>query len=222
MYTLQQLQNLFIYFKNIVYFSVCDGYPGIEFDLAWTGFSCVQQMFVLCHKGYIFCISAWIVKGSRCNSIETYCSHSAEQNISENFECLFLPDQRMDEEIPNFVETPWDCEHLDPFRDDPNAVPGRQSEEEIGAVSQSELSDNYPVDNEPPKCSCQNCPQMLSREEQVCCRDLKMWQQEYKSEGICSQPLSCTFPVFVGLYFSEFIYLWTHWYIIENNVNVKR
>ena len=95
----------------------------------------------------------------------------------------------MDEEIPNYVERPWDCENLDPFRDDPEALPENENEEEVEVESQPELSDISLIDSESQKCSCQNCPQMPTKEEQVCCKDVKTWQQEYKSEGTYTQTL---------------------------------
>ena len=32
-------------------------------------------------------------------------------------------------------------------------------------------------------CSCNNCPIMLDPKEQVCCRSIKRWQNDYNSDG---------------------------------------
>ena len=79
-----------------------------------------------------------------------------------------------------FVDSPWDCEGLDPFRDDPVQTDNvclekDNSEDSVGGLD----SDN--VQNSP--CSCGNCVEMPSKEEQLCCKSLAGWQREYKSKG---------------------------------------
>jgi hypothetical protein len=90
--------------------------------------------------------------------------------------------QIMEEEVVNYIEAPWDCQDLDPYRDDPKGDGGREvmgsdmivdSREEPGAV-----------DVDRPLCTCGGgCPEdMPTREEQLCCREVKTWQSE-QSEG---------------------------------------
>jgi hypothetical protein len=88
----------------------------------------------------------------------------------------------MEEELVNYIEAPWDCQDLDPYRDDPKGDGGREvigsdrivdSREEPGAV-----------DTDRPLCTCGGgCPEeMPTREEQLCCREVKTWQSE-QSKG---------------------------------------
>jgi hypothetical protein len=84
----------------------------------------------------------------------------------------------MEEEPIIYIETPWDCDTLDPFRDDPkgDSIVIKSSEDPAAFPSTDTM--------ERPKCSCgENCPTMPTVIEQVCCKDVKTWQTEHKGDG---------------------------------------
>ena len=79
-----------------------------------------------------------------------------------------------------YVDSPWDCEGLDPFRDDP-------VETDNVSYKQHNIEDSVceedPDNNQNHPCSCGKCVEMPSTEEQLCCKALVGWQREYKSKG---------------------------------------
>jgi hypothetical protein len=88
----------------------------------------------------------------------------------------------MEEEVVNYIEAPWDCQDLDPYRDDPKGDGGREVMDSDMVVDSRE--EPGAVDADRPLCTCGGgCPKdMPTREEQLCCREVKTWQSE-KSEG---------------------------------------
>ena len=78
------------------------------------------------------------------------------------------------------VDSPWDCEGLDPFRDDPVQTDNLSFEKDDSEDFVCGLDSN---DIQTCPCSCGNCAEMPSKEEQVCCKSLAGWQKEYKSKG---------------------------------------
>ena len=71
------------------------------------------------------------------------------------------------EEAIAYIETPWDCETLDPFRDDPK----EDCEIDKSPVQQAVVRSTSTKDQ--PMCSCgENCPTMPTEMEQVCCKEV--------------------------------------------------
>ena len=81
----------------------------------------------------------------------------------------------------NFLDQPWECEGLDPFRDDPIATESGFEYDDIDEANSDEGNDE--VDDEAAPCTCGNCVHMPSLEERLCCKGLLGWQREYKSTG---------------------------------------
>ena len=89
---------------------------------------------------------------------------------------IFLAEE-MEEELPDYIEESWDCAGLDPFRDDPE--PLSESEESTEREPDcTEMEEDKCED-----CTCERCPVMNSREEQLCCQQVKKWQREYNTQG---------------------------------------
>ena len=86
------------------------------------------------------------------------------------------------EELLSYYQEPWDCEFLDPFHDDPMVGPDAADGDDNATKSDSEDSDAQVV-CEPLPCVCGHCPFMPTKEEQVCCKQVKNWQREYNCEG---------------------------------------
>ena len=80
----------------------------------------------------------------------------------------------------------WDCEGLDPSRNDPV---GTDSNFEYSDIN-GDKSDDESIDQGAP-CTCGNCVHMPSLEERLCCKGLLGWQKEYKSEGVKDFDKSC-------------------------------
>ena len=99
----------------------------------------------------------------------------------------------MEDEVPSFVEEEWDCDGLDPFRDDPKPLSETESDNNNSGneieTEREEASDNSDIS----QCTCQNCPKMPTTDEQICCHEIKGWMKEYNSAGSYHviQPLYC-------------------------------
>ena len=91
-----------------------------------------------------------------------------------------ISQEMIQDELELFVDSPWDCDGLDPFRDDPVQTDNVCFEKDNSENSVCGL-DSDDIQNCP--CSCGNCPEMPSKDEQVCCRSLTGWQKEYNSKG---------------------------------------
>ena len=79
-------------------------------------------------------------------------------------------------------DQPWECEGLDPFRDDPV---GTDSDFEYNDIDGDKSDDKNGEDGDQgAPCTCGNCVHMPSLEERLCCKGLLGWQKEYKSTGV--------------------------------------
>ena len=78
------------------------------------------------------------------------------------------------EERQIIIARPWDCDGLDPFRDDPVGNP-----RENLLAHQSTESEMKKTDRD--LCVCGNCSEMPTKEEQVCCGTFKGWKNRFKS-----------------------------------------
>ena len=89
----------------------------------------------------------------------------------------------------DFLDHPWECEGLDPFRDDPVAT---DSDFEYNDIEEAKSDDEKSEvrDKEAP-CTCCNCVHMPSLEERLCCKGLLGWQREYNSAGVKDLDTSC-------------------------------
>ena len=86
-------------------------------------------------------------------------------------------------------DQPWECEGLDPFRDDPV---GTDSDFEYNDIDGDKSDDeNREVGDQGAPCTCGNCVHMPSGEERLCCKGLLGWQKEYKSTGVKDFDKSC-------------------------------
>ena len=75
-----------------------------------------------------------------------------------------------------FVDSPWDCRGLDPFRDDPVETNNISL---VKDKSEDSVSGMYSDNNQNCPCTCGKCIEMPSKEEQLCCKTLVGWQREY-------------------------------------------
>jgi hypothetical protein len=99
---------------------------------------------------------------------------------------IFIAEE-MEEDLPDYIEESWDCAGLDPFRDDPEPLSGSETstEEETNCPAMEE-------DATYEECTCERCPSMPTREEQICCQQLKKWQSEYNTQGTLLNMLTAT------------------------------
>ena len=83
----------------------------------------------------------------------------------------------MQDELEVILDQPWECQGLDPFRDDPveMVIETNTNIEEKGG--------DIEVEQEESPCTCGNCVHLPTQEERLCCRRLFSWQREYKSTG---------------------------------------
>ena len=65
----------------------------------------------------------------------------------------------------NFLDQPWECEGLDPFRDDPIATESGFEYDDIDEAKSDE--ENGEVGDEAAPCTC--CNLVPSLEERLCC-----------------------------------------------------
>ena len=87
----------------------------------------------------------------------------------------------MQDEHDFLLDQPWECEGLDPFRDDPVAT---DSEFDCNDGEEGKSDENIELsDDQEALCTCGNCAHMPSLEERLCCKRLVGWQREYKSTG---------------------------------------
>jgi hypothetical protein len=89
---------------------------------------------------------------------------------------IFLAEEM--EELPDYIEESWDCAGLDPFRDDPDPLSGSEESTE----SEPDFTE-MEEDDKCEECTCEQCPVMGSKEEQLCCKQVKKWQREYNTQG---------------------------------------
>ena len=79
-----------------------------------------------------------------------------------------------------FAEEGQFSETDEAFRDDPVQTENMSFEKDDSEDFVCGLDSN---DIQTCPCSCGNCAEMPSKEEQVCCKSLAGWQKEYKSKG---------------------------------------
>ena len=80
----------------------------------------------------------------------------------------------------HYLDQPWECEDLDPFRDDPIATESGFEYDDTEEAISEEIGE---VSDEATPCTCGKCVHMPSLEERLCCKGLLGWQKEYKSTG---------------------------------------
>ena len=87
----------------------------------------------------------------------------------------------MQDELEVILDQPWECQGLDPFRDDPvGMVPGTNT----NIVEEEENWDkDVEIEQQESPCTCGNCVHLPTQEERLCCRRLMGWQRDYKSTG---------------------------------------
>ena len=80
--------------------------------------------------------------------------------------------QIMEEELVNYIEAPWDCQDLDPYREDPKGDGGREVMDSDMVVDSRE--EPGAVDADRPLCTCGGgCPKdMPTKEKQLCCSSI--------------------------------------------------
>ena len=73
--------------------------------------------------------------------------------------------------------------NLDPFSLDPVGEKWRDISPVVSESKESDLSlsDDDPLDID---CKCTRCPLNNDAKNYKCCRDVKLWQKEYATEGI--------------------------------------
>ena len=88
----------------------------------------------------------------------------------------------MQDELEEVLDQIWECQGLDPFRDDPvGMVPGTNT----NIVEEEENWDkDVEIEQKESPCTCGNCVHLPTQEEErLCCRRLMGWQRDYKSTG---------------------------------------
>ena len=86
----------------------------------------------------------------------------------------------MQDELEVILDQPWECQGLDPFRDDPvGVVPGTNT----NIVEEEENWDkDVEIGQKDSPCTCADV-HLPSQEERLCCRRLMGRQRDYKSTG---------------------------------------